>query len=102
MERFARLLTDLIYTRSRISKLALLADYLRTAPDPDRGWALAGLTGELSFPSIRAGIVRDLIRERVDPVLFALSRDFVGDTAETVSLLWPAPPGPVPPSPAVS
>ena len=56
--------------------------------------ALAGLTGELSFPSVKAGIVRDLIRERVDPVLFALSRDFVGDTAETVSLLWPAPPGP--------
>lgn len=102
MDRFARLLTELIYTRSRNSKLALLADYLRTAPDPDRGWALAVLTGELSFPSVKSSIIRELIKERVDPVLFSLSRDFVGDTAETVSLLWPAPPGPTPPPPSVS
>ena len=33
--------------------------------------------------------------ERVDPVLWALSRDFVGDTAETTSLLWPTPLGDV-------
>src|SRR5690606_34238234 len=31
--------------------------------------------------------------ERTDPVLFALSRDFVGDTAETVALMWPNPEG---------
>lgn len=92
MERFAALLSNLIYTRSRNRKLALLADYLKTTPDPDRGWALAGLTGELSFPAIKSGLIRELIKERVDPVLFSLSRDFVGDTAETVSLLWPAPP----------
>ena len=91
MDRFAALLSSLIYTRSRNGKLALLADYLRAVPDPDRGWALAGLTGELSFPAIKAGIVRELIKERIDPVLFSMSRDFVGDTAETVSLLWPEP-----------
>jgi DNA ligase-1 len=102
MDRFARLLTDLIYTRARNGKLALLADYLRDVPDPDRGWALAGLTGEIDFPAIKAGIVRALIQERVDPVLFALSRDFVGDTAETVSLMWPAPTGPVRGAPGVS
>lgn len=102
MDHFARLLTELIYTRSRKSKLALLADYLHTAPDPDRGWALAGLTGELNFPLVKSSIIRELIKERVDPVLFSLSRDFVGDTAETVSLLWPAPKGPMPPPPSVS
>lgn len=102
MERFAHLLSELIYTRSRNGKLALLAAYLRATPDPDRGWALAGLTGGLDFPAVKAGIVRDLIKERVDPVLFGLSRDFVGDTAETVSLLWPAPPGQPAPAPSVS
>jgi DNA ligase-1 len=91
MDHFSALLSGLIYTRARNGKLALIADYLRTTPDPDRGWALAGLTGELSFPAIKAGIVRELIKERIDPVLFSLSRDFVGDTAETVSLLWPEP-----------
>ncbi len=102
MERFARLLSELIYTRSRNSKLALLADYLRSAPAADRGWALAGLTGSLSFPAVKSGIIRELIKERVDPVLFSLSRDFVGDTAETVSLLWPASEVPALPPPSVS
>ena len=31
--------------------------------------------------------------ERIDPVLLAMSRDYVGDMAETLSLLWPAPDG---------
>ena len=90
MERFAALVDALVYTRSRNEKLRLIADYLRATPDPDRGWALAALTEGLSFPAVKPAAIRALIAERVDPVLFALSRDFVGDTAETVSLLWPA------------
>ncbi len=91
MDQFADLLSSLVYTRSRTRKLARLASYLKATPDPDRGWALAALTGALSFPAIKSGLIRELIKERVDPVLYALSRDFVGDTAETVSLLWPGP-----------
>ncbi len=93
MERFAALVDALVYTRSRNEKLRLIAEYLKSTPNPDRGWALAALTEGLSFPAVKAGTIRNLITERVDPVLFALSRDFVGDTAETVSLLWPAPEG---------
>jgi DNA ligase-1 len=89
MERFAELLDRLVYTRSRNAKLALIADYLRATPDPDRGWALAVLTGGLDFPAVKPTAIRATISDRVDPVLFALSRDYVGDTAETVSLLWP-------------
>lgn len=92
MEAFARLLDRLIYTRSRTAKLALIADYLRATPDPDRGWAMAALTGDLDFPAVKGGTVRTLAAQASDPVLFALSRDYVGDTAETVSLLWPEPP----------
>ena len=102
MEEFAALLDALVYTRSRNGKLTLIADYLRRTPDPDRGWALAALTDGLDFKAVKAGTVRALIMERVDPELFALSRDFVGDTAETVSLLWPEPTGEVPPPPSVS
>ncbi|MBO9517918.1 MAG: cisplatin damage response ATP-dependent DNA ligase [Porphyrobacter sp.] len=102
MERFAALVDALVYTRSRNGKLGLIADYLRTTPDPDRGWALAALTEGLSFPAVKAGTIRNLMMERVDPVLFALSRDFVGDTAETVSLLWPAPEYDAKASPSVS
>ena len=49
MNRFAALIDALVYTRSRNGKLALIARYLRETPDPDRGWALAALTGGLSF-----------------------------------------------------
>ena len=91
MERFAALVDALVYTRSRNEKLRLIAQYLRETPDPDRGWALAALTDSLNFPAVKGSTVRNLMMERVDPILWALSRDFVGDTAETASLLWPAP-----------
>ena len=89
MRAFSQLLDDLVYTRSRNSKLALIGDYLKQTPDPDRGYGLAALTGTLDIPHIKPAAVRGLVEERIDPVLFYMSRDYVGDTAETVSLLWP-------------
>ncbi|UAB78498.1 cisplatin damage response ATP-dependent DNA ligase [Erythrobacter sp. SCSIO 43205] len=89
MKAFSTLLDRLVYTTSRNRKLALIADYLRETPDPDRGWALGALTGELDFSGVKASTIRNLMKDRVDPVLWTLSRDFVGDTAETASLLWP-------------
>ena len=88
MKSFAALLDRLVYTPSRNGKLRLLADYFRRTPDPDRGWALAALTGNLDFPNAKAGAIRDLAREQTDEVLFALSYDYVGDLAETTALLW--------------
>ncbi len=91
MQRFARLLDDLSHAQSRSGKLALLADYFRSAPDPDRGWALAMLTDGVTFRLPLRRIIGELMASRIDPVLYALSRDYVGDTAETVALLWPEP-----------
>jgi DNA ligase-1 len=93
MIRFARLLDGLGQTPSRTLKLALLADYFRQTPDPDRGWALAALTGRLAFPAARPALLRGLIAGRMDADLFALSYDFVGDLAETIALVWPEPHG---------
>ncbi len=90
MNRFAALLDRLAYEPRRLGKLALLEDYFRTTPDPDRGWALAAMTGALTFKNAKAGLIRNLAGERTDPVLFGLSYDFVGDLAETVSLIWSA------------
>ncbi|BAV63979.1 cisplatin damage response ATP-dependent DNA ligase [Sphingobium cloacae] len=89
MRPFSQLLDGLVYTRSRNGKLALIADYMRRAPDPDRGWALAALTGQLDLKTVKASAIGDMIRARVDPVLFEMSRDYVGDLAETAALLWP-------------
>jgi DNA ligase-1 len=94
MERFAALVDTLVYTRSRNEKLKRIADYLRETPDPDRGWALAALTDGLDFPAVKSSTIRNLLMERIDPILFQLSRDYVGDTAETASLLWPDGAGP--------
>ena len=89
MRAFSQLLDDLVYTRSRNTKLRLIGDYLKETPDPDRGYGLAALTGTLDIPHIKPAAVRGLVTERIDPVLYAMSRDYVGDSAETISLLWP-------------
>ena len=89
MRAFLQLLDELVYSRSRNSKLRLIGQYLKETPDPDRGIALAALTGTLDIPHVKPAAIRGLVEERIDPVLFRMSRDYVGDTAETVSLLWP-------------
>ena len=89
MRAFSQLLDDLVYTRSRNTKLKLIGDYLKETPDPDRGFGLAALTGTLDIPHVKPAAIRGLVAERIDPVLFTMSRDYVGDTAETISLLWP-------------
>ena len=89
MNRFAELLDRLAYEPSRNNKLRLITDYFRSTADPERGWALAALTGALSFPQAKPGLIRNLIAERTDPVLFELSYDYVGDLSETVALMWP-------------
>src|SRR5579884_179727 len=89
MRAFSQLLDDLVYTRSRNTKLQLIGDYLKQTPDPDRGYGLAALTGTLDIPHVKPAAIRGLVEERIDPVLFYMSRDYVGDTAETVALLWP-------------
>lgn len=94
MNAFAELLDRLAFEHSRNGKLRLMADFFRHTPDPDRGWALAAITGALTFRHAKPAIVRQLIAERVDPVLFAMSYDYVGDLSETVALLWPESPSP--------
>jgi DNA ligase 1 len=96
MNRFAELLDRLAYEPSRNNKLRLMIDYFRSTGDPERGWALAALAGGLSFPHAKAGLIRSLIAERTDPVLFELSYDYVGDLSETVALMWPTQSAPSP------
>ena len=91
MNRFAALLDRLAYEPRRNAKIRLMADYFRHTPDPERGFALAALTGALSFRHAKPNLIRGLMDERADPVLFHLSRDYVGDLSETVALMWRGP-----------
>ena len=90
MKRFSDLLDRLVLTPQRNVKLRLMTDYFRTAPDPDRGYALAALTGDLDIPSVKPAMLRGLVGERVDEMLFHYAYDYVGDLAETIALIWPA------------
>jgi DNA ligase 1 len=90
MRAFARLLDRLSLTQGRNAKLVLVRDFLKETPDPDRGWALASLTGALTFDAAKPAAIRKAVEGRMDPVLFGWSYDFVGDLAETVALVWPA------------
>ncbi len=92
MERYAALLDALVFMPARNGKLRLMRDYFAGAGDPERGWALAALTGEISFRAVKPQQVRALVLDRVDAELFDASYDFVGDLAETVALIWPARP----------
>jgi DNA ligase-1 len=104
MKRFAELLDRLTFEPARNNKLLLMTDYFCNTPDPERGWALAALAGALSFQHAKPGVIRALVAERTDAVLFELSYDYVGDLSETVALMWQAgdgsttstPPQPVP------
>ncbi|UXN66966.1 cisplatin damage response ATP-dependent DNA ligase (plasmid) [Phyllobacterium sp. A18/5-2] len=88
MEEFAQLLDRLVLTPARNGKLTLLVDYFRDTPDPDRGLALAAITRDLDVANVKPAMIRALIAERVDEQLFAYSYDYVGDLAETISLVW--------------
>src|SRR5690606_36034356 len=89
MKAFAKLLETLALTPSRNRKIAALTEYFAATPDPDRGYALAVLTGALSFDAVKAGRLKDVVLAEVDPHLFALSYDYVGDLGETIALIWP-------------
>ena len=93
MRAFAELLDRLSLTGSRNAKLTLVRDYLKATSDPDRGWALAALTGDLTFDAAKPAFIRKAVEARMDPQLFHWSYDYVGDLAETVALVWPARPG---------
>ena len=89
MKRFSALLDAILLTPSRNRKLAHIVRYFHEASDPDRGYALAVLTGNLSIQNVKAALLKEIVLGRVDPVLFSLSYDYVGDLAETIALIWP-------------
>ncbi|MGC6517123.1 MAG: cisplatin damage response ATP-dependent DNA ligase [Candidatus Puniceispirillaceae bacterium] len=90
MKSFATLLENLVFSPGRNAKIAHLVSWLKATSGNSRGYGVAAITGDLSLPHVKGAMIRQLAASTTDEVLFALSYDFVGDLAETVSLLWPA------------
>jgi DNA ligase-1 len=86
---FAALLENLVLTPARNAKIAHMVQYFKDTPNPDRGYALAVLTGAMSFKNVKSTFLKNIVLEKVDPTLFGLSYDYVGDLAETIALIWP-------------
>lgn len=89
MKPFTALVDRLAVTPQPTHQIALIRTYLQQTPDPDRGYALAALTGGLTLRAVRPAQLRAMMAQRADPVLLDMSLDYVGDLAETVALLWP-------------
>src|SRR3569623_1784989 len=89
MKKFAQLLELLALTPSRNRKIEAMTQYFAATPDPERGYALAILTGALTFKNVKPAVLRDVVTAEVDPILFGMSYDYVGDLGETIALIWP-------------
>ena len=74
MKAFAYLLERLAFTAARNAKLRLLRHYLEATPDPDRGYALAALTGDLKLRAVTPGLLRGLMAGRVDEAVSPADR----------------------------
>jgi DNA ligase-1 len=93
MKAFAALFATLDQTTRTTTKLAALAGYYRTAPDPDRLWAIALFSGRRPKRAITTTRLREWAAERAGiPLwLFEDSYAVVGDLAETIALVLPPP-----------
>ena len=88
MIKFSTLLKQLIYCSSNKEKTKVILDYFQNVDIIEAGYTIAALTNNLKFKNIKANKVKQIIKNRVDSTLFDLSYDYVGDLADTVSLIW--------------
>jgi DNA ligase-1 len=93
MNRFAALFAALDGTTKTGLKTAALADYFRHAPEPDRVWTVALLTGRRPKRAVNSTELRLWAAEAagIPDWLFEDSYSVVGDLAETIALLLPPP-----------
>ncbi|NBE06301.1 ATP-dependent DNA ligase [Paragemmobacter ruber] len=91
MKAFAALFTALDGTTKTSAKLAALTEYFRTAPEADRIWTIALLSGRRPKRSVSATELRAWAAEAAGlPLwLFEESYAMVGDLAETIALILP-------------
>ncbi len=99
MNRFAALFAALDGTTKTAVKTAALTRYFQTAPESDRVWTIALLSGRRPRRSVTATELRLWAAEAsgIPDWLFEESYSVVGDLAETIALLLPpATPGHAP------
>jgi DNA ligase-1 len=93
MKAFSRLFAALDATTSTRAKTQALSAYFKDAPARDAAWALYFLAGGKPRQAVPTGLIRTTACEEagIAPWLFDESYLIVGDLAETVALVLPAP-----------
>ena len=91
METFGELIDCLDGTSSSLRKVELLKHYLVAVDPKDGCWALALLLGERRRRMLTGRRLREILQESVafPEWLFNECHSHVGDSAETICLLWP-------------
>jgi DNA ligase-1 len=91
MKRFAQLFTALDQTTKTNAKVAALAAYFQDAPEEDRLWTIALLSGRRPKRSVTTTHLRAWAAEEAGiPLwLFEEAYPIVGDLAETIALVLP-------------
>ena len=91
MKEFAALIAQLDTTTKTNEKLAAMVEFLNQAPDSDKLWCVALLTGKRPRRPVKTSLLREWSAELAELPLWLLEESYyvVGDLAETVTLILP-------------
>ncbi|PTU01918.1 ATP-dependent DNA ligase, partial [Pseudomonas sp. HMWF031] len=98
MNDFATLIDALDQCTGTARKVALIADHLRAGESHDSAWSVLLLMGEKRRRLITGRRLREILQacDAIPDWLFDDCQSHVGDSAETLALLWPQLKGSVP------
>ena len=98
MDDFATLIDALDQSTGTARKVDLIADQLRTGAAHDSAWSVLLLMGEKRRRLITGRRLREILQacDAIPDWLFDDCQSHVGDSAETLALLWPQLKGSVP------
>jgi DNA ligase-1 len=91
MKRFADLFVTLDQTTRTTPKVSALAAYFRSAPEQDRLWTIAILSGRRPKRTVTGTLLREWAAEAAGLPLWLFEECYpvVGDLAETIALILP-------------
>ena len=93
MKRFGQLFAELDAQTATIAKVAALTAYFRDAAPADAAWAVYFLAGGKPRQTVPTRLLRDVATRAagIEEWLFEACHEAVGDLAETIAHLLPAP-----------
>ncbi|WP_444666690.1 ATP-dependent DNA ligase [Cereibacter changlensis] len=93
MKRFATLFEALDRTTKTTAKVAALTEYFTTAPEEDRLWTIALLSGRRPKRAVNSTELREWASEAAGLPLWLFEEAYpvVGDLSETITLILPPP-----------